>query len=242
MRYWRLIGSGVLVLGLWLLTPERAWSSLYTCDREKSVHDPLSLYGNELLFSVLRNGKPIGMHRVTFDRDGDRLMVDSRFQAEVKVLFFTAFEYVYESKSIWRDGCMVELKATTNDNGDRSRVTARLTDGRLVIDGPAGSTQGIAGLFPTDHWHSGVLGGGQVLNTITGRVASVTISDMGESRVRVNNGSIPARHYVYSGDLQTDVWYDENGRWVKMQFRAEDGSKIEYVCQKCGAIGVSDPA
>ncbi len=194
-----------------------------------------------MVFSVLRDGETIGTHRVTFGRDGDNLVVDSRFEAQVKIVFITAFEYLYQSRSVWRDGCMVELRASTDDNGDRSRVTARLADGRLMIDGPSGATQGASGLFPTDHWHSGVLGSNQVLNTITGRVSSVDIIDQGEERVMVSGRSVPARHYVYSGDLQNEVWYDAEGRWVKMRFQADDGSKIEYVCQKCGRAGSGSP-
>lgn len=242
MTYLRWIGMAMVALAVGALSPATGWSSLKNCGADHPHYDPLSLYGDELIFSVLRNGEPIGTHRVTFDREGDRLVVDSRFEAEVKFLFITAFEYLYQSKSVWRDGCMVELNATTDDNGNRSRVTARLADSRLVIDGPSGRAQGNAGLFPTDHWHSGVLGSDQVLNTITGRVASVSIADLGETRVRVDKGSVPARHYVYSGDLRTEVWYDTKGRWVKMRFRAKDGSTVEYVCKKCGAEGTSDPA
>lgn len=235
MTYRRWIGVMIIVLVGWLQSPMKAWSALESCAGPPADRDPLSLYGDEMLFSVLREGKPIGSHRVSFGREGESLVVDSRFEAEVKVMFITAFEYLYRSRSVWRDGCMVKLQATTDDNGERSRVTARLADGRLMIDGPSGETHGLPGLFPTDHWHAGVLGSDQVLNTITGRVASVDILDMGEAAIRAEDGRIvSARHYVYSGDLHTEVWYDASGRWVKMRFRAEDGSRIEYVCRKCG--------
>lgn len=97
-------------------------------------------------------------------------------------------------------------------------------------------------MFPTDHWHSGVLQSDRVLNTITGRVARVDIADMGEAQVVVNDAPESARRYVYSGDLQTEVWYDREGRWVKMRFRADDGSTIEYVCRKCRRASPRDPA
>jgi len=31
----------------------------------------------------------------------------------------------------------------------------------------------------------------------------------------------------------TEVWYDDWGRWVKMQFASRDGTKIDYVCKRC---------
>lgn len=242
MTYRRWFGVGLVASAAWLMAPNVAWSELETCESARIGYDPVSLYGEEMVFSVLRNGDAIGVHRVTFDRDGDRLVVDSRFEAQVKVLFIRAFEYLYQSKSVWRDGCMVELNATTDDNGDKSRVSARLDNGQLLIEGPSGALEGAAGLIPTDHWHSGVLTSERVLNTITGRVASIDIADLGETQVIINGRPASARHYVYSGDLNTEVWYDRNGRWVKMRFRAEDGSSIEYVCRKCRRDGAAGRA
>jgi hypothetical protein len=236
------VAAGILAIGVWAQSASPASSALETCEAEARVLDPISLYGDEMEFSVLRDGDPIGVHRVTFNRDGDRLIVGSRFEAQVKLLFVTVYEYLYESKSVWRDGCLVELRATTDDNGDKSSVSAWLDNGRLTIQGPSGVTQGDAELFPTDHWNAGVLQTNRVLNTITGSVAAVTIADMGKGQVMVNNAPGPARHYVYSGDLRTEVWYDENGRWVKMRFRADDGSSIEYVCRKCRRDAPSNPA
>ena len=237
-----LLGAVLLAVMAFLHEPKIASSALETCDPGASSSDPLSLYGDEMVFSVMRNGEPIGVHRVNFDRNGDELIVASRFEAEVKFLFLTAFEYLYESKAVWRNGCMVELKATTDDNGDKSRVLALLANGQLKIEGPAGTISGRAGLLPSNHWNSGILESTQVLNTITGQVASINIADLGEKPVVVNSQPASARHYVYSGDLQTEVWYDDSGRWVKMRFRAEDGSRIEYICKKCRRDGVSGPA
>ena len=237
-----LLGAVLIAVAAFLHGPKVALSALETCATGARSADPLSLYGNEIVFSVMRNGEPIGVHRVNFDRNGDELIVASRFEAEVKFLFLTAFEYLYESKAVWRNGCMVELKATTDDNGDKSRVLARLADGQLKIEGPAGTIRGTPGLLPSNHWNSGILESNQVLNTITGTVASINIADLGEKPVVVNAQPASARHYVYSGDLQTEVWYDDSGRWVKMRFRAEDGSSIEYICQKCRFDGASGPA
>ena len=48
-----------------------------------------------------------------------------------------------------------------------------------------------------------------------------------------------AQRYRYFGDLSVDIWYDGDGRWVKMQFTAKDGSSIEYVCRSCRRDGAA---
>ena len=88
-------------------------------------------------------------------------------------------------------------------------------------------------LFPTNHWNAGVLGQTRVLNTLTGKINNVSILSKGIETVSTENGPIKATRYVYSGDLDNEVWYDDLGRWVKMRFKASDGSTINYVCKSC---------
>ncbi|TVR96742.1 MAG: hypothetical protein EA406_11340 [Rhodospirillales bacterium] len=195
--------------------------------------DPIALYGEELRFRVLREGSPVGVHRVRFQRQGDRVIADTRFDLEVRVLFFTAYRFQYQSRDVWQDGCLVSLTAKTDDNGAVSAVAAERRNGRLHVEGPGGRFTTEPGIFPTTHWNAEVVGSDRVLNTINGRIAEVDIRPMGRSRVTLSGTSADARHYRYTGDLQTEVWYDSDGRWVKMRFQAKDGSTIEYQCESC---------
>jgi hypothetical protein len=195
--------------------------------------DPFALYGDQMHFRVLRNGSPVGEHRVDFRRQGNELIVDTRFEVAVNLLFITAYRYQYQATDVWRDGCLVDLQVAVNDDGERFSVRAREQDGMLAISGPKGTTTASLGLFPTHHWHAGVLDETRVLNTITGRVADVRIVERGPETVVVNGQKRPARAFVYTGELQTEVWYDERGRWVKMRFAGQDGSTIEYICETC---------
>jgi hypothetical protein len=205
------------------------------CPEERARFDPIALYGDDLLFTVTRNGTEVGEHRVTFRRDGDRLIVDVRFTVRVDVLFIPAYRYTYTSRSTWRDGCMIALEATVDDDGTRTEVSARGDADQLRITGPLGAAAGALGLLPTDHWHSQVLDAREVLNTLTGRINRVEIVDRGDSPVLVDGRLRPARHYAYTGDLTTEVWYDDKGRWMKLRFKAGDGSTIESLCHRCGS-------
>lgn len=204
-----------------------------SCPADGRLTDPTALYGDSMVFSVLRNGRPVGEHRVGFERDGGDLLVNVRYTVAIDVLFVTAYRYTYTSQSRWRDGCLVSLEALVDDDGDRSRVIARADGDGLAIDGPAGAVRADAGIYPTDHWHPGVLGATSVLNTLTGRINDVRVVERGPATIVVNGRDRPARSYAYTGDLDTEVWYDEDGRWVRLRFRAKDGSTIESVCQRC---------
>ena len=88
-------------------------------------------------------------------------------------------------------------------------------------------------LFPTNHWNPEVLRQTRVLNTLTGRINRVRIEPQAQETVATEHGDVPATRYAYTGELETEVWYDDAGRWVKMRFKGRDGSTIEYVCRRC---------
>lgn len=199
--------------------------------------DVPALYGGAIVFDVTRNGTPVGEHRVTFIENpaieaGD-LRVEIRFDIALTFLTLTAYQYRYSSNSVWREGALVSLDAFVDDNGDVSRVTARRDGNILLIAGPNGEAAGDGAIFPTDHWHAGVLDQNRVLNTITGEIDSVVIDEIGREMVATEVGPVAATRYAYAGDLRTEVLYDEHGRWVGMAFAAEDGSDIAYVCRRC---------
>jgi len=216
-------------LGLFVLAGDGAQSQ----EMWPAPNDPLVLYGEELRFSVVRNGEAVGSHIVKFNRDGDEVVVHTDFEIAVDFLFLTAYRYRYDSRARWRGDQLLDLEAVTDDDGDVSVVMARRQQDFVEILGPGGPISAPSPLFPTNHWHAAVIDQTQVLNTITGRVNRVTIVELGEATVETESGGIPATHYRYAGDLNTEVWYDPKGRWVKLRFAGEDGSTIEYRCEKC---------
>lgn len=227
------LAAGALVGAAAAATPDDR-----SCGRSAPAADPFRLYGDEINFEVRRNGTPVGSHTVRFVREGDRVKTATRFEVAVDVLFITAYRYVYESTATWRDGCLLALDARTDDDGDESVVRVRRSGDRLIFTGPSGTASAAADQLPSEHWDAGVLARNAVINTITGRLNAVDIRRIGTEQVREADGeTIAAGHYAYSGELRNEVWYDAEGRWVKMRFAGDDGSIIDYVCVKCTRDG-----
>lgn len=197
--------------------------------------DPIALYGNELIFDVYRKGSKIGEHHVTFARQGDELTVNSQLNLAVDVLFITAYRFEYESTEVWRKGQLVAVSVAVNDNGKIGKTNARMEDGLFKIDGPRGSFIGSSWVFPTNHWHRGQAITGTILNTLNGKLSRIEIVRHGIEAVKTAQGTVDAERMEYTGQLRdTEVWYDAQNRWVKMRFKAKDGSFIEYRCRQCG--------
>lgn len=194
-----------------------------------------ALYGDSIAFDIYRNDARIGTHNVTFRDEEGGLKVTTNFELEIGLLFVKLFELQYESEALWEDGKLVALSATTNRNGEVSEVEASAAEDILTINGPNGTQTAQMGIYPTNHWNSGVIGSTQLMNTITGKVNDVELVPLGTERVPTNAGMIEAMRYKYEGAIQNEVWYDAEGRWVAMQFPGDDGSLIELRCRQCVA-------
>jgi len=199
------------------------------------LRDPVSLYDGPISFNVLRNGSKVGEHRVSFEyQSSGALIVNVDFNLTVTLLGLPVYRYAYESGSQWCANHLVSLWARQNDDGNKSEVNADSKGKGMAIMGPRGVFRTEDRLFPTNHWNAGVLSQTQVLNTLSGEVSKVSIRPTQRELIEAEGRSIPAMGYRYTGDIETSVWYDDLGRWVKMRFTAEDGSIIDYRCTSCG--------
>ncbi len=199
--------------------------------------DPLKLYGDEAIYDVFRKGKKIGEHHVMFSRSaaGD-FNVKATLNLQVSVLFIKrAYTFDYSSEEIWRDKRVVSMAAYTNDNGKVTTTAAVLEGSDFKITGSRSNILANSWVVPTNHWNRGQVEATVLLNTLNNRLAEVKIQHKGVEKIETANGAVEADHFIYTGDLHDiDTWYDKPGRWVKMRFKAKDGSLIEYVCRKCG--------
>ena len=195
--------------------------------------DPRALYGPGIDFDVYRKGEKVGFHRVRFVGNSNDVTVLSDFRLRIDVLFIPVFRYAYKSEGRWRHGKLERLSVTVDDDGKRSALDATRIGDRIRVDHTDVGYVADMPLFPTNHWNAGVLAQKRVLNTLTGRINAVRIEAVKREPVTTERGEVPATRYAYSGDLETEVWYDDAGRWVKMRFAGRDGSTIEYVCSRC---------
>lgn len=196
---------------------------------------PLILYGKTMDFDVLRNGEKVGRHKVQFsETPGQNLSVTARFELQVTFLTIPVYEFLYRSTAVWRDGRLAALDAYIDDDGTSTTVRARAEGRGMKVSGPKGQVQSQEALYPTNHWNAGVLSQSRVLNTLSGEISQVMIAAQGRERIQAEGTWIQATRYKYSGDIDTTVWYDDDGRWVKMRFKAKNGSVIDYQCTQCG--------
>ena len=195
-------------------------------------------YGPEIEFAEFRNGYKIGSHRLTFEKEGDRLVVTTSIALAVKVIGITAYRYTLSSRELWFGEELHSFDAQTDDNGELYNVLARRNLLDLEVErkapGTAGPVQAImpGKLLPSTHWNVKQTAQGFLLNAQKGTREEIAVTSLGRESVRTMSGFVAAMHYRYEGGVRIEQWFDDRGRWVKSRFVASDGSTIKYLLQE----------
>ena len=184
---------------------------------------------SSLNFEVLRNGKKFGYHNVSFKWEGEELVVNN--EIELKVTLGPLKLYSYEHKSVerWKDGVLTSMKGKTKKEGERLSMLAVKEGDQLSITGTGYEGMAPPSIIPSSHWNIREIQSSEILSSEDGKILPVDIKRIGEETLKFENGaSLKTTRYRLISDLTADLWYDENGRWVKCQFSAR-GQNIEYI-------------
>ena len=184
--------------------------------------------GAKIAFDVLRKGKPFGTHIVSFDKSSDgELKVTTDVDLKVKVGPFTAFRYELDSVETWQNGQLVALNGRTNDDGDKTSVRAALDESTLRVEGSAFAGTVAPGIIPSSHWNKDQIRSTEMLSTEDGSVLNMIVVPKGRETLNIAGQQIAANRYLLDSDINIDLWYDDDGRWLKLTFDAR-GQTIEY--------------
>lgn len=180
-------------------------------------------------FAVVRDGDVIGHHRVSCTAQGGKLVVGIDVAIKVDVLFVTAFRYEQQREETWQGGRLVTFTSKTNDDGTLHDIA-----GEAVAEGikvTAGKESWVVPLdsLPTSYWNVEMVKRGPLLDTIGGRLLKTTVAPAGDETIQAGGRRITATHYVLTGDLPRELWYDAEGHWVKMRTKGRDGSTVEWI-------------
>ncbi|MFN7056567.1 DUF6134 family protein [Hyphomonas sp.] len=188
--------------------------------------------GDEIRFNVLRQSNAFGSHVVRFaEAPGGGLKAQTEVSLRAGLGPVTLFRYELNAEEIWRRGELVSVTGRVNDDGKRGNVSAKRENGRLSVQGTAFSGAAPDVAVPASHWNYAQTKTRQLLSTEDGEIISVNIVPRGRETIRAAGREIEANRYLLESDINVDLWYDDEGRWVKLAFQAR-GQQIEYVLDR----------
>jgi hypothetical protein len=186
--------------------------------------------GNAKTFRAFIGDTELGTHTMRWAVQGDVVTVDIKIDLRARVLFLPVYSYEHKSKETWRDGALVAIATTTNDDGDKTFVNGELKG--AGFDVKSSKFNGVVPLpvAPTSYWAYSNLKKPTWINTQSGPALKVKVTPNGVESIKTRAGQIQARRYDVSGELDVSLWYDDKNRWVKSRFKAGD-NVVTYVLQ-----------
>lgn len=180
-------------------------------------------------FQVLRDGDAVGSNVIRFEESGERLRVTIDTNIVVKIALIPVYRFEHHGQETWQNGRLTSLQSQTNDDGTRHQLQASADGMGLAITADGKHSAMPATALPASLWNPGIVHQKELLNTLDGSDMSIHVADLGSENVLVRGRMRAARHYAVTGDLERELWYDDQGDLVRVRFKAQDDSKIEYV-------------
>lgn len=209
-----MIGRRAAIAGLAASAP--AWASDIPPDRI-------------LPFRVSRNGSPIGTHVLRFTKMANGFDVQIAVDIAVSLGPITLYRYTLRGLEQWRDGQVIRLDATTDDDGKKDFARVSRDGNRLWVEGSAGPRyQAPRTALPSTHWNRTELDGPWI-NPQDGRLLATAVASGGVDTVLLaSGGTVVAHHYTVSGDAKMELWYKADRLWTGLRAPGRDGSTILY--------------
>jgi hypothetical protein len=214
---------------------------IFTHTVQANVHGQAALYPEVASFDMFRNGQRVGDYRVTFKQNDGALTVEINMELNIKVLGLFNYSYSYLATELWKDDELYSLEVELNKNGDQQRRSwVSVKNHSPIVSDMKGVERIRADLLPTHHWYSKILSQKQVLNTIKAKTVAIDPQLEEQFVLNLAGQALLVNAYGLGGDLDnTQTWYDTDGVWRGMRFKAKDGSTVEVIWKGAQRMEVS---
>jgi hypothetical protein len=179
------------------------------------------------IYTVLRNGDPIGQQRLEFVGDGERLRVLSHTTLDVNFLGMNLYGFEQQVEEVHQGGRIVSLTSEADDDGTAKKVTLKVEGERLKGNYNGDTPRNIDPKLKTSlFWDEPAIGVGQILDLLRAKVRDVTVTDLGAETLKLPAGKIEAHHLRLVGEMDRELWYDATGILVAGELKTKDGSTL----------------
>ena len=215
-RFIHMIGLGALFL-LVLLLPATASASSQN---------------GEWRFRVFLDDAEIGYHNFRLLGQGPEQQLESEARYNVKFLYITVYNYAHNSHERWQGGCLRQIDASTQDNGEALAVRGSQNGKGFVVTGSRGQVTLPPCVMTFAYWNPDLLAQSRLLNVQTGEYLDVRVQALGEETISVRGGAQRALRYsLQTRDFRIDLWYSPDKEWLALESRTDGGRKIRYLIQ-----------
>jgi hypothetical protein len=165
--------------------------------------------GAQSVYTVTRDGSPIGKTIVDIDRSGETVTVTSKTDIEVKVII-VLYRFTQSVTESWKGDQLISFKSQTDDNGTPHDVSITSSGKGLTIVADGKTSTAPAGAVPGSFWSTKFVKSKALIHPDTGRIMNASVKDVGPEQITIGSTPHQAQHYKISAgkDYERDLWYD----------------------------------
>tara|TARA_B100001996_G_C18499504_1_gene530940 strand:- start:19 stop:693 length:675 start_codon:yes stop_codon:yes gene_type:complete len=179
-------------------------------------------------FSLMWRGLDVGFSKIRLSKKGPSIIADIEVQISVKILNFDAFSYNLKNKETWESGILIKLDSETLIGNKKQFAKGKKTSKGFKIEGSKFSGLVKGNPATTSYFSPDFLKRKIWISTQDGDPLSISTKKVGPDLAKSITGEIPAILWKVTGDLDLDLLYSENGKWLGSRFYA-GGSQAEFV-------------
>jgi hypothetical protein len=198
-------------------------------------------------FAVTLDDKPIGRHRfeLTGEPASGEWALKSQADYDVKLLGLTVYTYRHSATERWRAGCLSQLDARTDDNGDTTTVQASTaaeadpaaalrisvrSEDRAIANAAATPQDSRGCVMTYAYWNAAALRQQpRLLNPQTGRLDPVQGSPLPATAVTVAGQTVQAQGWrIRTPKGPVDIWTGPDGRWIGLDALVSGDRRLRY--------------
>tara|TARA_B100000902_G_scaffold371981_1_gene398578 strand:+ start:389 stop:1063 length:675 start_codon:yes stop_codon:yes gene_type:complete len=179
-------------------------------------------------FSLIWRGLDVGFSRINLSKSGKTLVAKVDVELSVKVLNFDAFSYKLKNKETWESGTLIKLNSETLIGKKKEFAKGKRTSKGFLVEGSKFSGLVKGNPATTSYFSPDFLKRNIWISTQDGDPLSVSTSKVGADMAKSVNGDLPATLWKVTGDIELDLLYSEEGKWIGSRFYAA-GSQAEFI-------------
>jgi hypothetical protein len=173
-------------------------------------------------FRIIREGREIGTHRVTFtDRGGGQYAADTAVDIAVKLAGITVFRFTHRFQEIWGGGRLLGVASRRDRNGTVTEMRAEAGAGGILVQGPEGRLTLPAEAAPLSWWDvTRIEEKRPLFDNAEGKPLRLAWT-----RAALANGG---RRWSCTGDRESAGEWAADGSWTGWTTKGDDGSVVTY--------------
>ncbi len=184
---------------------------------------------DEWRFRVYLDDSEIGYHNFVLSEEDGRRRVLTEAEFRVRFLFVPVYRYEHVNREVWQGECLEEISSNTDANGEHYRVRGSRSGDGFAVEVQGGHTD-VTGCVKTfAYWDPAILDEPALLNSQTGELLPVEVERGALETLTVRGDEIEAQRYrMRAKNLELDLWYSTDQRWVALESTVQGGRKLRY--------------